>query len=219
MTQTRQAAQQADAVYSLEGTLLEVCSCNVLCPCWIGEDPDHGECYSVNAYHIDHDQISGVDVSGRSAVLVNRIPGNVLAGNWEVVLLVDDGASAEQRDALVAALSGQLGGPLADLAGLYGTVKAVQSVPISHQVRGGTGMLHIPGMVETELVPYRGPDGSVTTLRDSIFSTVPGSPAWVSRAGRTLVDLPEHGMRWEYEGRNAIQADWRMEHVSTGGMA
>jgi hypothetical protein len=114
---------------------------------------------------------------------------------------------------LVAALSGQLGGPLADLAGLYGTVKAVQSVPISHRVHGGTGTLRIPGMVEAELVPYRGPDGSVTTLRDSIFSTVPGSPAWVSKAGRNWVRLPQYGMRWEYEDSNAIQADWRMEHV------
>jgi hypothetical protein len=25
--------------YHLEGKLLEVCDCRVLCPCWIGEDP------------------------------------------------------------------------------------------------------------------------------------------------------------------------------------
>ena len=28
------------AGYELEGSLLEVCSCDVLCPCWVGEDPD-----------------------------------------------------------------------------------------------------------------------------------------------------------------------------------
>jgi hypothetical protein len=72
-----------------------------------------------------------------------------------VVVLVDHQATTGQRDALVAALGGQLGGPLADLAGLYGTVKAVQSVPISHQVRGGTGTLRIPGIVEAEMEPYR----------------------------------------------------------------
>jgi hypothetical protein len=214
VAQTQQGRGQVGAVYSLQGTLLEVCSCNVLCPCWIGEDPDGGECYSVNAYHIDNGQITGVDEAGRSAVLVNRIPGNVLAGNWQVVMLIDDRATTEQRDALVAALSGQLGGPLADLAGLYGTVKAVESVPISHEVRGGTGTLRIPGVVDAEVEPYRGPDGSVTTLRESIFSTVPGSPAWVSKAGRNRVDLPQYGMSWEYEGSNAIQAEWRMEHVA-----
>ena len=26
--------------YKLEGSLLEVCNCEVLCPCWIGVDPD-----------------------------------------------------------------------------------------------------------------------------------------------------------------------------------
>ena len=55
--------------------------------------------------------------------------------------------------------------------------------------------------------PYTGPDGTTTTLRDSIFSTVPGSPAYVGKASRYAVDLPEHGMQWVYEGRNAIQAD------------
>lgn len=38
-------------VYDLTGTLLEACSCGVLCPCWIGEDPDQGTCDAVNAYN------------------------------------------------------------------------------------------------------------------------------------------------------------------------
>ena len=39
--------------YHLEGRLLEVCDCRVLCPCWIGEDPDNGTCDTVLAYHFD----------------------------------------------------------------------------------------------------------------------------------------------------------------------
>src|SRR5689334_13529607 len=39
--------------YRLEGRLLEVCDCGVLCPCWIGEDPDNGSCDSALAYHFD----------------------------------------------------------------------------------------------------------------------------------------------------------------------
>jgi hypothetical protein len=213
MAQTQEAAPQVDAVYSLQGTLIEACSCNVLCPCWIGEDPDGGECFAIVAWHIDSGQVTGIDVSGRSVVGITHIPGNILAGNWELVLLVDDHTSAQQRDVLVKVFSGQLGGPLAHLAELIGTVKGVESVPISHQVRGGTGTLAIPGIVEAEMEPYRSPQGRVTTLRDSIFSSVPGSPAWVSKATRHRVSLPQYGMSWEYEGRNAIQAEWKMEHV------
>lgn len=28
--------------YELDGDLLEVCTCKILCPCWVGEDPDGG---------------------------------------------------------------------------------------------------------------------------------------------------------------------------------
>jgi len=39
--------------YKLEGRLLEVCTCKVLCPCWIGENPDGGTRDGVMAYQIN----------------------------------------------------------------------------------------------------------------------------------------------------------------------
>jgi hypothetical protein len=203
-----------EAAYSLKGTLLEACSCGVLCPCWIGEDPDGGECFAVVGYHFDTGQIGGVDVSGLSLLSVAHIPGNILAGNWEVVVLVDDSATDDQRDAILAAFTGKLGGPLADIAELIGTIKGVESAPIRHDIAEGVGSLEVPGVLEAEMEPYRGPDGSVTTLRESIFSTVPGSPAWVAKAERNRVNLPQYGMVWEYEGRNAIQSEWTMEYAA-----
>ena len=200
--------------YDLEGTLLEACSCGVLCPCWIGEDPDGGTCDGLIAYHFDRGTIRGVDVGGLSIVNVAKIPGNVLAGNWQVAMLVSATATDEQLEAIVDAYSGKLGGPLADLAGLVGEVVEVRRVPIAHEIRDGRGTLVVEGIVGAEMGPYSGPDGTTTTLRDSIFSTVPGSPAYVGKASHYAVDLPEHGMQWTYEGRNAIQADYRMTHAA-----
>ena len=215
MAKTKEAVQAAPTVYSLHGTLIEACSCGVNCPCWIGEDPDLGECFAIVAYGIDSGRIGSLDVSGLNLVLVAHIPGNVLAGNWRVVGLVDERGTPEQREALLSAFTGKLGGPLGDLwEALIGTVEGVEFVPISHEVVGGTGTLRIPGMVEAEMSPYRGPDGSVTTLQNSVFSTIPGSPAWVGKATVHQVHLPQYGMEWEYEGRNAIQAEWKMEHVA-----
>ena len=202
-------------VYSLEGTLIEACSCNVNCPCWIGEDPDLGSCYAIVAYGLERGRIQDTDVSGLNLVMICRIPGNVLAGNWEVVALVDERGSEEQRDALLSAFTGKLGGPLADLwDALIGEVKGLEFVPISHAVTNGSGSLSIPGLVAAEMEPYRGPDGSITTLQNSVFSTVPGSSAWVAKAGVNRVDLPQYGMSWEYEGRNAIQSEWKMEYAA-----
>jgi hypothetical protein len=211
----QEAGEHTGTVYSLEGSLIEACSCDVNCPCWIGEDPDLGYCYAIVAYGIERGRIRDVDVSGLNLVLCCNIPGNVLAGNWQIVALVDERGSEDQRNALLAAFTGQLGGPLGDLwEALIGEVKGVEFVPITHQVEGGSGALRVPGLVETEMEPYRGPDGSITTLQNSVFSTVPGSPAWLAKASISRVNLPQYGMTWEYEGKNAIQSEWKMEHAA-----
>jgi hypothetical protein len=209
-------ATTTDAIYDLEGTLLEACSCGVLCPCWVGADPDGGSCAAVNAYHFARGSIRGVDVSGLNSVLVVRIPGNVLTpGSWQVVRFIDDRATDEQMNAILDAYRGNLGGPLGDLAGLIGEELAVERAPIVHEIRDGRGTLRIGDVVTAEMEPFAAADGTTTTLRDSLFSTVPGSPAYVGRAGRLDVNLPQYGMTWSFEGRNAIQADYHITYTAS----
>jgi len=86
--------------------------------------------------------------------------------------------------------------------------------PIVHETREGGGSLRIGEVVSAEMEPFRGPDGTITTLRDSLFSTVPGSPAYVARAHHHRVHLPQHGMVWSFEGRNAIQSDYRIAYTA-----
>jgi hypothetical protein len=82
----------------------------------------------------------------------------------------------------------------------------------------GRGTLAVGGdMVTATMEPYRGPDGSITTLQNSIFSTVPGSPAWVGKAERFAVNMPEHGWTYEFTGRNAIQSDWMIDYRGEAG--
>jgi hypothetical protein len=202
-----------DVAYDLKGSLLEVCTCDVLCPCWIGEDPDRGDCLSVVAYHFDRGTIRGVDVDGLTLVSAVHIPGNVLAGNWKQVVIVDDSAGEEQAEAILDAFSGKLGGPLADLAQLVGERVEIRRAPISHEISDGGGTLRVGDYIEAEMHPYRGPDGSVTTLHNSIFSTAPGSPAYIAVADRQRVEIPEHGLSWSAENRNAIQSDWHLAYA------
>ena len=88
--------------YHLEGRLLEVCNCRVLCPCWVGEDPDFGTRDSINAWHFDQGTIDGVDVAGCTIATINHIPGNVLAGNWRAVVYLDDRVTPAQEQAILA---------------------------------------------------------------------------------------------------------------------
>ena len=197
--------------YTLEGRILEVCDCNVLCPCWIGEDPDNGTCDSIIAYHIDQGTIEGVDVSGLTMAMLAHIPGNVLDGNFRAVAYLDDKASQQQIDALLAAFGGRLGGPLEDMAKLVGETVAVVTATITFRVEEGRGSLKIGDEAEVIMEPYRGPTGEITTLNESIFSTIPGSPAYVAKALRYRVKNAALGLDIDLEGHNAIQGSFRFE--------
>ena len=129
--------------YHLEGRLLEVCNCNVLCPCWIGEDPDNGTCDTIVAWRIDKGTIDGLDVGGNTIAAVAHVPGNILEGNWTAAIFVDDKASKEQEEALLKVYTGKAGGPIADLAALIGQVVSVERAPIRFTVNEGKGELEI----------------------------------------------------------------------------
>ena len=87
----------------------------------------------------------------------------------------------------------------------------VHSVPIEHRVEGGKGTLRVGEVVEAEMTPYTDAGGRPTTIHDTVFSTIPVSPAYLAKASRHRVNIPEHGMIWEFSGRNAIQGDFHFE--------
>ena len=195
--------------YQLEGSLLEVCTCNILCPCWVGEDPDGGKCDGLLAWHVDSGTINGTDVSGRTLALLAHIPGNVLEGNWRVVVYVDAGASVEQQQAMLDVWTGKLGGPVADLAQLVGEVMAVERAPILFHVEGVRGTIKIGDTVEAQMQPFQGATGESTALHDSIFTTIPGSPAFVGKAALYKAHDKEHGFDIDLEDHNAVQGSFR----------
>jgi hypothetical protein len=150
-----------------------------------------------------------VDVGGIAFALVCRIPGNVLKGNWKVAVYMSDKATPAQKQAILDAWTGKLGGPLADLANLVGEVLGVHDAPVEFQLDKGKGTLKIGQFVDAEMAPFTDAKGNTTTLRDTIFSTIPGSPAYVAKASHHNVNIPEHGMQWSFQNRNAIQGDFR----------
>jgi hypothetical protein len=197
--------------YKLEGSLLEVCTCNVLCPCWIGEDPDNGTCQGTLSWHFDQGEIDGVDVSGLTIAVLAHIPGNILQGNWRAVVYVDENATPEQEEALLNVYTGKLGGPVADLAQLIGEVVGVERVPIKFEVHEGRGVLKLGTAVSAEIEPFKGAGDKLTTLSDTIFTTIPGSPAYVSKGLSYKASAAALDISVDLEGHNAVQGQFRFE--------
>ncbi|GLQ06807.1 DUF1326 domain-containing protein [Sneathiella chinensis] len=192
--------------YHLEGRLLEVCNCEVLCPCWIGEDPDNDTCDSVMAWHFDKGQIEGVDVSGLTLAMIVHIPGNVLDGNWKAAAYVDDAASPEQEAALLKVYTGEAGGPVAELVQLVGEVVSVERAPIEFKVSGGAGTVRVGDVAFAEMENYLSGAGEPTTLSDTIFSTVPGAPVFVAKAKSFRAENAKVGVSQNLSDHNALQS-------------
>lgn len=191
--------------YRIEGRLLEVCTCKAICPCWIGDDPDGGTCDGTLAWHIDKGEVGGTDVSGLTFGMLAHIPGNVLKGNWRALAFVDERASKAQEEALLAVFTGKLGGPIADLAQLVGEVVEVERVAIEFDVKEGSGRLRIGNTVAADLECARGPDQRPTVMTDTIFSTIPGSPAYIGRAPLYRARSEPLGINVNLSGYNSVQ--------------
>ncbi len=197
--------------YDVKGSLLEVCTCDILCPCWVGEDPDNGTCQSIMAWHFDSGTIDGVDVSGLTFAGVMDIPGNVLAGNWRAMIYMDDKSTPQQEEALLNLYTGKLGGPVADLVKLIGEVVGVERVPITFDLDGVSGTVKIGDAAEAELVAYKGASGKESALYDTIFSTVPGAPAYVGKATNYRANVPSLNININLQDHNAISGPFRFE--------
>ena len=176
--------------YHLEGRLLEVCDCRVLCPCWIGEDPDYGTCDTIVAWRFDKGTWTASTSAGRTIAMVAHVPGNILQGNWTAAIYLDDGASRRRKRRCSTSTPARTGGPVADLAKLIGKVVSVQKVPITFTVQGGSGTIKVGDAGYAQLEPYKSAAGEMTTLTDTVFSTVPGAPVFVGKAPE--LPLEEH---------------------------
>jgi len=62
-----------------------------------------------------------------------------------------------------------------------------------------------------ELEPYKGADGSTTTLSYTIFSTVPGAPVFVGKASQYRLKQAALGHDLNLRGHNALQSTFAFD--------
>jgi hypothetical protein len=126
--------------WQVSGQYYETCSCDFLCPCVVGGltvSPTKGSCTFAMAFEVEHGTYGTVSLDGLGFIVLGFTPEAMGKGNWSVGLIVDERASAEQREAIAAVARGAAGGPMAALSALIGKFLGVQSAPIRFD-RNGT---------------------------------------------------------------------------------
>lgn len=160
--------------YTIKGTYLAVCNCALLCPCPVDGKPTGpgGQCTGAAVFHIGQGNLDDTDLSGVDFCFYNLFPSNLSAGNWKVGVVVDEGASDEQAQALEKILSGSEGGPFGEFAPLFGEYLGMERASVTFS-DGDSPSASVSGRTEVSFEPARGPDGSPTVVRGAMFGFAP----------------------------------------------
>jgi hypothetical protein len=141
----------ANPQWKISGDYLEACSCDSVCPCptsGLAAQPTKGACDAGLVFHVERGSHGTTKLDGLSFAVLLHTPGPMGAGNWTVGMIVDDRATAEQRDALVAIGSGQGGGPMAAVGPLVSKFAGVESKSIRIERGAMQRSASIPGMLD-----------------------------------------------------------------------
>jgi hypothetical protein len=191
--------------WSLRGSYVETCSCDLICPC--NATLDHGATYDycrvVLVFNIADGQIEGTDVSGRTLAVIADTPKVMTDGNWRLGMFLDDGTSDEQMQKLTAVFGGQMGGPMAGLAPLVGEVLGAERAPIEVVEDGLNHSVRIGDAIDFEIediVPFGIETGEPVKIT-GMFHPV-GSELTAAEAKRS--NISAFGI--EYEGKTGLSA-------------
>ncbi len=137
--------------WQIAGDYFETCSCDYVCPCIptnLAGEPSKGYCNFAMVFNIEKGNSDGVHLNGLTFAVIGHAPEVMGKGNWSVGLIIDERASAEQRDAITKIASGQAGGPPAILTGVVGKLLGVESRPIQYTKDGLKRSVSIPKALE-----------------------------------------------------------------------
>jgi hypothetical protein len=198
--------------WRIQGDILEVCSCNVTCPCNFGGEPTKSPCDAVWGLRIQQGNYGNTRLNGLNVVLYFRIPGKVFDGNWTLGAYLDQRANQQQMEALGNNLGGKAGGMFAALGGLIGKALPPKQAPIRFETIAGEHRVTVPGFIEagSERIPNPMPgqppmDTKVTGLMVPIF----GGTSNIRRS--TTVKVTDPNLRFEYAGRSSVTAQFDLK--------
>ena len=123
----------ATPAWNISGQYVETCSCDFVCPCILGQmavRPSKGWCIFAMAMQVERGSFGDVPLNGLTFIVLAMTPEEMGKGNWSVGLVIDERATAAQRDAITAIASGAAGGPMAPLSGLIGKFLGAEQAPI-----------------------------------------------------------------------------------------
>jgi hypothetical protein len=193
--------------WNLSGRYVETCSCELMCPCNLTFD--HGAtydyCRATLVFDVDEGEIEGTEIGALPVAVIIDTPKVMTEGNWRVGLFIDAQATDEQAEKLGQVFSGQLGGPMANIAPLIGEVVGVERAQIEVHHDGLEHSVRIGEAIDFEvkdIVPFGIETGEPAKLT-GIFNPV-SSEVTAAEAKRSSINA--FGIA--YEGKSGLSSEF-----------
>jgi hypothetical protein len=182
----------AGTSWNANGQYYETCNCDFVCPCVPGQlavSPTRGDCLFAMAFQIERGAYGALTLDGLGFIVLGMTPEAMVKGNWSVGVIVDERATAEQRDAIVAIASGSAGGPMAGLSPLVGKFLGAESAPIRFDRSGATWSVTAGDLLDMGAQGAMGVNPGATEPLQMANTGHPAADRFtLARASRTHVD-------------------------------
>jgi hypothetical protein len=147
--------------WRLTGQHAGSCNCDWACPCQFNALPTHDYCEALLAWEIDQGNFGDVSLDGVRFGFAVHWPGAIHEGNGVAQPMVGEGASDEQRDAILAITSGEHGGTFFEIiSAVVSEVREPVVAPIELDVDRDArrGRFSLAGVGESRIAPIINPD-------------------------------------------------------------
>jgi hypothetical protein len=158
-----QEADVPDVKWTIKGREFAHCNCAYGCPCQFNALPTNGNCKAVIGIDIEQGHHGDVKLDGLKIAAVASWPGAIHEGRGEILPIVDERATPEQRNSLLRIMSGQDTEPGATFFQVFSTTLEKVHEPLFARidfevdVDGRKATLNVPGVIESRGEPIRNP--------------------------------------------------------------
>jgi hypothetical protein len=132
----------------------------------------HERCLGYWAIRVDEGRFDEVDLGGLRALISYDSPQHMIEGGWRQLVVIDEEASAEQREALETILAGRAGGPWAVLGRFVGERLETRFLPIRIDDQGKRKRVVVEGLLDGSIEAIRGRDRSKTVTFENMFNQI-----------------------------------------------
>lgn len=192
------------------GLLFENCSCTLVCPGHVhfSQNCTYERCKGYWALRIDEGAFGGVSLAGTRALVAFDTPQRMIDGGWTETIIIDAGASAAQRTALEAILTGKVGGPWVKLGSFVATWRPTEFRTIVLDDEGPVKRISIADRLKSVVTQIRGRDKSRPAVFENVFNQI-HAPTQVLALGESEYDdgvvtfrtAGSHGLFSQFEWR------------------